>query len=113
MKQTIDDKPLLSCTVREFISAMKEGMGVYESEISAEERKTPSPEIHLITGIDSLAAFLGCHYNTASNIYHSGVLDPATYRYNDTIIFNRDLVLDLLKVSGKKKVGKYKFENNR
>lgn len=108
--ENIRNKPLWSCTVDEFASALKEALGIYQSDTPLDERNSSAPEVHLITGVDSLAAFLGCHYNTAANLYHSGILDPATYRYNDTIMFNRDLVLDILKVSGKKKVGKYKFE---
>lgn len=108
------EKPLLSCTIAEFIEAMKTGMGVSDIDDTDDTvlNDNKTADLHLCTGIKSLAKLLNCHYNTAQKLYASGILDPAVYRHGKLIIFNQDLVLDILKVH-KRKGGVYKFNRKK
>lgn len=56
---------------------------------------------HYVYGLKGLCSLLGCSISTAARIKKSGAIDAATSQRGKIIVFNADLVLDLLRVQHK------------
>lgn len=65
-----------------------------------DERKAATKR-NLVTGLQGLADLLGVSYSTAYRIKRSKVLAKATFQVNRTIVFDADMVLDLLREDNK------------
>lgn len=63
-------------------------------EAIAERKAT---ERNLVTGLQGLADLLGTSYSTAYRIKRSKILAKATFQVKRTIVFDVDMVLDLLR----------------
>lgn len=61
-----------------------------------DERKAATKR-NLVTGLQGLADLLGVSYSTAYRIKRSKVLAKATFQVKRTIVFDADMVLDLLR----------------
>ena len=61
-----------------------------------DERKAAT-ERNLVTGLQGLANFLGVSYTTAYRIKRSKILAKATFQVKRTIVFDADMILDLLR----------------
>lgn len=87
------DKPLISCTLEEFLDAavdrLAQMMGSHEE--SGKKR-------NLVYGLAGLSQLLGCSQSTAARIKKSGVLDPAIRQTGKIIVVDADLALDLMKI---------------
>ncbi len=99
-----EKKILLSCTVGEFIEALKQGLGL---AFNAQEEETTALlpttlKKNYVYGLKGLAALLGCSLSTAARIKKSGVLDAAIVQHGKIIVIDADLALDLLKARPKK-----------
>lgn len=91
----INNKPLISVTVEEFLEAAFEKFGINPEaflEKGAEAKR------NLVYGLKGLAKLLGCSQSTAARIKKSGVLDPAISQHEKLIVIDADLALDLLRV---------------
>lgn len=91
------NKQLITCTVEEFIEALRHGLGLaaFEGNVVQEE---PRAKKHYVYGLAGLAQLLGCSQSTASRIHRSGAIAAATKRSGRILIFDADLVMDLLAV---------------
>lgn len=98
--------PLVSCTVEQFIEALKEGLGL--SSIPTDDIKVPEVKKHYVYGLAGLEKLLGVCHSTAQSIKNSGVIDAATSQHGRVLVFDADLVIDLLKVN--KRIGNYKYK---
>jgi hypothetical protein len=61
-----------------------------------DERKAATKR-NLVTGLQGLADLLGVSYSTAYRIKRSKVLAKATFQVKRTIVFDADMVLDILR----------------
>lgn len=61
-----------------------------------DERKAATKR-NLVTGLQGLANLLDVSYSTAYRIKRSKVLAKATFQVNRTIVFDADMVLDILR----------------
>ncbi len=66
-----------------------------------DERRKAATERNLVTGLQGLADLLGVSYTTAYRIKRSKILGKATFQVKRTIVFDADMVLDLLRESNK------------
>lgn len=100
MEQSLMDKSLFSISVSEFIEAIKIGMAETLND-------TPSDEIsakkHYVYGLKGLCSLLGCSISTAARIKKSGAIDAATSQQGKIIVFDSDLVIDILNVQHKRR----------
>lgn len=112
MENLLNKKTLLSVTVEEFIEALKEGLGL---AIRQDDNSCNNVRVskHYVYGLAGLEQLLGVSHSTAQRIKSSGVLDPATSQTGRILVFDADLVIDLLKVNNKKKYGNYKFSRTK
>jgi len=103
------NKPIFSLTVEEFISALREGLGVSD-EGSSEKENLSQTDVkkHYVYGLKGLSSLLGCSLSTAGRIKRSGSIDSAVYQRGKVILFDSDLILDLLSVQRKKTYGNRK-----
>lgn len=99
MEEEILKKPLFSCTLGEFVEALSEQFGIITEfkDIDAPAKK------NLVYGLVGLSDLLGCSISTAARIKKSGILNPAIHQIGKVIVIDADLVLDLMKVSKKKR----------
>lgn len=93
------NKQLFTLTAGEFVECLRQGLGDY-----AFEHDEPIIKKHYVYGLAGLAELLGCSQSTASRIHRSGVLSAATRRTGRIIIFDQDLVMDILQVRKRKAV---------
>lgn len=103
------DKLLINMTCPEFIEALRQGLGLGDSDPSTTQEMAVKK--HYVYGRKGIANLLNCSIATVDRIKGSGVLDPAIYQIGHTIITDADLALDLLRVSNKR-VGK-RLRNNK
>lgn len=88
------NKLLLQLTGQELIDLLSEGLALsqLDYEVPKEVRK------HFVYGLAGLEQLLGVSRATAQRIKNSGVIDPATSQVGRILVFDADLVIDLLKV---------------
>lgn len=97
-------KPIFQATLGDLKEIIK--------SVMAEEQKESPPDVrkkqNYVYGVKGLATLVGCSLPTAQRIKKSGIIRSATYQFNKTVMFNADLVLELLKAdrSSYKAVGK-------
>ena len=82
--EAILEKPLISCTLGDFVEAMKQT----RPEVTEKSRK-------LAYGIAGLAAVLGCSIPTAQKLKNSG--DIPFMQRGRKIVFDVDAVLEAIK----------------
>lgn len=95
-----NDKTILSLTVGEFIEALQEGLGFSSPMVNEEQMMQQNARVqkHYVYGLKGLCSLLGCSLSTAARIKKSGIIDAATSQRGKIIVFDADLVLDLLSV---------------
>lgn len=91
------NKQLITCSVQEFIEALRQGLGLAVFEGNVDD-SAPQVKKHYVYGLAGLAQLLGCSQSTASRIHRSGAIASATKRSGRILIFDADLVMDLLSV---------------
>ena len=104
------DKLLINMTCPEFIEALRQGLGLGDSDPSTTQETVVKK--HNVYGMQGLADLLGCSLTTASRIKKSGVLDPAISQKGRIIVTDADLALDLLKVSNKRVGNKFYYKKS-
>lgn len=94
------NKTLISLTVGEFIEALQEGLGFSSPMVNEEQMMQQNARVqkHYVYGLKGLCSLLGCSTSTAARIKKSGSIDAATSQRGKIIVFDADLVLDLLSV---------------
>jgi len=99
------NKPIFSLTVEEFIAALREGLGFTNLNVEQEEPKGHNVQVkkHYVYGLKGLCSLLGCSISTAARIKKSGAIDAATSQQGKIIVFDADLVLDILNVQRKQR----------
>ena len=100
MEQSLMDKSLFSISVSEFIEAIKIGMA---ETLSNTPPDGISSKKHYIYGLKGLCSLLGCSLSTAARVKKSGVIDAATSQQGKIVVFDADLVIDLLNVQNKRR----------
>lgn len=83
-------KPIILLTGEELIAILTEG---YPIQSAAANQK------HYCYGIDGLAKLLGCSKPTAQRIRCSGVIDEATIENGRTMVFDSDMVMNILRTT--------------
>lgn len=96
----MENKQLITCSVQEFIEALRQGLGIAAFEGNVDS--APQVKKHYVFGLAGLAQLLGCSQSSASRIHRSGVIAAATKRSGRILIFDADLVMDLLSVKARK-----------
>lgn len=86
------DTPIWQLTVGEFIELQKKNV----INISNVEH-IGFPQRNLVYGISGLAKLLNCSNATAQKVKNSGKIDKAYTQVGRQIVFDADLVIDLLK----------------
>lgn len=104
------EKIILTMTCPEFIEALRQGLGLGDSDPSTTQETVVKK--HNVYGMQGLADLLGCSLTTASRIKKSGVLDPAISQKGRIIVTDADLALDLLKVSNKRVGNKFYYKKS-
>lgn len=94
--------PLVSVTLGDFCKAM---LTVWEHSGNTEMDETNFGPRKLLHGIKELASFLGFSGSTASRLHRSGAIRAATFKTQRCLIFDAEMVLDLLNVSKPKSRG--------
>ena len=96
------NKPIFSLTVEEFITALKEGLGISDLNVEQNELYGHNVQVktHYVYGLCSL---LGCSISTAARIKKSGAIDAAISQRGKIIVIDADLVLDILNVQHKQR----------
>lgn len=99
------NKPIISLTVEEFISALKEGLGFTDLTVEQNELKGHDVQVkkHYVYGLKGLCSLLGCSISTAARIKKSGAIDAAISQRGKIIVIDADLVLDILNVQHKQR----------
>ena len=95
------NKTILNLTVREFIEVLQEGLGFSSPMVTDEQQmmqQNTRVQKHYVYGLKGLCTLLGCSLSTAARIKKSGAIDAATSQRGKIIVFDADLVLDLLSV---------------
>ena len=94
------NKTIMTLTVGEFIEALQEGLGLSSPMVTEEQTKQQNARVqkHYVYGLKGLCTLLGCSLSTAARIKKSGAIDAATSQRGKIIVFDADLVLDLLSV---------------
>ena len=94
------NKTIMTLTVGEFIEALQEGLGLSSPMVTEEQTKQQNTRVqkHYVYGLKGLCSLLGCSLSTAARIKKSGAIDAATSQRGKIIVFDADLVLDLLSV---------------
>ena len=88
------DKPLLTCTVEEFLDLAFEKFARLTADIDDEVK----PKRNYVYGLAGLSQLFGCSISTAHRIKKSGVIAPAISQNGKIIVVDADLALDLLKM---------------
>ena len=88
------DKPLITCTVEEFLDLAGEKFARLTTGINDEL----PPKKRLVYGLAGLSQLLGCSHSTAARIKKSGVIAPAIHQTGKIIVIDADLALDLMKM---------------
>ncbi len=90
-------KLLVSVTLDEFIQALRDSMfsDTLQNDITDTSRK-------FLYGLKELSNFLGCSLSTAARIHKSGVIHAATYRTGRILMFDQEMILELLHVTKRK-----------
>ncbi len=99
------NKPIFSLTVEEFITALKEGLGIIDLDAEQEELKDRNVQVqkHYVYGLKGLCSLLGCSISSAARIKKSGAIDAAISQRGKIIVIDADLVLDILNVQRKQR----------
>ena len=94
------NKMIFNLTVGEFIEALQEGIGFSSPVVNEEQMVQQNTRVqkHYVYGLKGLCSLLGCSLSTAARIKKSGAIDAATSQRGKIIVFDADLVLDLLSV---------------
>ena len=94
------NKTIMTLTVGEVIEALQEGLGLSSPMVTEEQTKQQNTRVqkHYVYGLKGLCSLLGCSLSTAARIKKSGIIDAATSQRGKIIVFDADLVLDLLSV---------------
>lgn len=94
------NKTLISLTVGEFIEALHEGLGFSSPMVNEEQMMQQNARVQkqYVYGLKGLCSLLGCSLSTAARIKKSGSIDAATSQRGKIIVFDADMVLDLLSV---------------
>ncbi len=100
MSQDLMNKTLLSISVSEFIEAIRIGMA---ESMCGEQPEENNIKKHYVYGLKGLCMLLGCSLSTAARIKKSGAIDAATSQQGKIVIFDADLVIDLLNVQNKRR----------
>jgi len=87
------DKPLINCSVEEFLDMAVEKFAQLVSGVD----ETPVKR-RLVYGLSGLSQLLGCSISTAARIKKSGVLAPAIHQTGKIIVVDADLALELMKM---------------
>lgn len=103
-----NNKMIFSLTVEEFMEMFSTCMNLSLDDNTQKNscNLNVSTQKHYVFGLKGLCSLLGCSLSTASRIKKSGVIDAATYQRNKIIVFDADLVLDILSV-------KHRLRGNR
>lgn len=87
------DKPLISCSVEEFLDLAVEKF----AQLVSGDDQAPGKR-RLVYGLAGLSQLLGCSISTAARIKKSGVLAPAIHQTGKIIVVDADLALELMKM---------------
>ena len=91
------DKPLISCSLKEFLDGFGEKFAQLVSDIEDVPEKR-----RLVYGLAGLSQLLGCSISTAARIKKSGVLAPAIHQTGKIIVVDADLALELMRMKTRK-----------
>lgn len=86
---------------RKNIEALLSSQAALAEALQAIQQELINPERKYVYGIQGLADFLHCSRPTAQRIKSSGKIDLATVQFGRTLVFDTEMVIELLKVRRK------------
>lgn len=92
------DKPLISCSVEEFLDMAVEKF----AQLVSGDDEAPVKR-RLVYGLAGLSQLLGCSISTAARIKKSGVLAPAIHQTGKIIVVDADMALEILQMKPRKR----------
>lgn len=92
------DKPLINCSVEEFLDMAVEKFAQLVSGVDEAPVKR-----RLVYGLAGLSQLLGCSISTAARIKKSGVLAPAIHQTGKIIVVDADMVLEIMQLKTRKR----------
>lgn len=92
------NKPLITCTVEEFLDMTVEKF----AQLVSGNDDAPVKR-RLVYGLAGLSQLLGCSVSTAARIKKSGVLAPAIHQIGKIIVVDADLALELMQMKPRKR----------
>lgn len=95
--QSLLAKPIAMMTGSEFMELARQCGLDEKGESQQEAERVSNQRRNWVHGIKGLCELLGCSTATANRIKASGIIDKATRQVNRTILFDADLVLELIK----------------
>lgn len=94
--QSLLAKPIAMMTGSEFMELARQCGFDKKNESTQEVEGVSNQRRNWVHGIKGLCTLLGCSTATANRIKASGIIDKATRQVNRTILFDADLVLELI-----------------
>ncbi|WP_018665963.1 DUF3853 family protein [Bacteroides gallinarum] len=112
VSEVLLNKTVLTMNGAEFIELLHQAKRVETKE----EIKHPSVDSYsnlpqFVTGIKGFAQILGISVSTVSRMKADGLLDDAVFQNGKTVIFDTYKVLEILRVSNKKR--KFNIKNQK
>lgn len=92
------NKPLISCSVEEFLDMAVEKF----AQLVVGEDEAPVKR-HLVYGLAGLSQLLGCSISTAARIKKSGVLAPAIHQTGKIIVVDADMALEIMQMKNRRR----------
>lgn len=92
------DKPLINCSVEEFLDMAVEKFAQLVSGVDEAPVKR-----RLVYGLAGLSQLLGCSVSTAARIKKSGVLAPAIHQTGKIIVVDADMALEIMQLKTRKR----------
>lgn len=92
------DKPLINCSVEEFLDMAVEKFAQLVSGVDEVPVKR-----RLVYGLAGLSQLLGCSISTAARIKKSGVLAPAIHQTGKIIVVDADMALEIMQLKTRKR----------
>ncbi len=106
--EDVRNKLLLQMTGQEFVDLLGLALDEFARNLNQSPivEKTGQPKEkmggkHYIYGLKGLCKLLGCSYSTAYRIKRSGILNAATSQIRRTIVFDADMVLEIVNLDKK------------
>ena len=98
-----ENKLIVSATLAELVVAIQQGFGVTGPSVNNGAQPQQQVPKHYVYGLKGLMTLLNVSYSTASRLNRSGILIPATKRTGRILIFDADMVFDLLSVDKRRR----------